>query len=55
MVYVATCTRCSAVWTADTATRIAIRTIASLAKGRGLTLIYETGATSELDTNGRLI
>ncbi|KAI9598063.1 hypothetical protein BDF19DRAFT_411404 [Syncephalis fuscata] len=40
---------CSAIWTAETATRIAIRTISNVAKGRGLTLPLETGAQSDLD------
>ncbi|RKP07901.1 hypothetical protein THASP1DRAFT_30279 [Thamnocephalis sphaerospora] len=43
---------CAAVWTADTATRVAIRTIANMAKGRGATLSHETAQTSELDEHG---
>jgi hypothetical protein len=33
---------------ADTATRVAIRTISNVAKGRGLALSLETGAQSDI-------
>ncbi|KAI8055286.1 hypothetical protein BDF22DRAFT_377602 [Syncephalis plumigaleata] len=39
---------CAAIWMADTATRVAIRTINNVAKGRGLALSLETGAQSDV-------